>query len=67
MKEELPEESGDYEISYDAEAKQWVVKRETNARATKRTKTKQEAIDYAKPLAEKYEVKLVIHTKKDSE
>lgn len=67
IKEELPEESGNYEISYDAESKQWVVKRETNARATKRTKTKQQAIDYAKPLAEKHEVKLVIHTKKDSE
>lgn len=67
VKEELPEESGNYEISYDAESKQWVVKRETNARATKRTKTKQQAIDYAKPLAEKHEVKLVIHTKKDSE
>lgn len=65
VKEEPAQEGGNYDISYDAESKQWVVKRESNARATKRTKTKQEAIDYAKPLAEKYEVKLIIHTKKD--
>ena len=65
VKEEPAQEGGNYDISYDAEAKQWVVKRESNARATKRTKTKQEAIDYAKPLAEKQEVKLIVHTKKD--
>lgn len=65
VKEEPAQEGGNYDISYDAEAKQWVVKRESNERATKRTKTKQEAIDYAKPLAEKYEVKLIVHTKKD--
>lgn len=64
--EEVVEESGNYDISYDAETSEWVVKRENNSRATKRTKTKQEAIDYAKPLAEKNEVKLIIHTKKDS-
>ena len=65
VKEEPAQEGGNYDISYDAESKQWVVKRESNARATKRTKTKQQAIDYAKPLAEKYEVKLIVHTKKD--
>lgn len=65
VKEEPAQEGGNYDISYDAEAKQWVVKRESNARATKRTKTKQQAIDYAKPLAEKHEVKLIVHTKKD--
>lgn len=65
VKEEPAQEGGNYDISYDAESKQWVVKRESNARATKRTKTKQQAIDYAKPLAEKHEVKLIVHTKKD--
>lgn len=65
VKEEPAQEGGNYDISYDAESKQWVVKRESNARATKRTKTKQQAIDYTKPLAEKYEVKLIVHTKKD--
>lgn len=64
--EEVAEESGNYDISYDAQTGEWVVKRENNSRATKRTKTKQEAIDYAKPLAEKNQVKLIIHTKKDS-
>lgn len=64
--EEVVEESGNYDISYDAQTSEWVVKRENNSRATKRTKTKQEAIDYAKPLAEKNQVKLIIHTKKDS-
>lgn len=64
--EEVVEESGNYDISFDAQTGEWVVKRENNSRATKRTKTKQEAIDYAKPLAEKNEVKLIIHTKKDS-
>lgn len=64
--EEVVEESGNYDISFDAQTGEWVVKRENNSRATKRTKTKQEAIDYAKPLAEKNQVKLIIHTKKDS-
>ena len=59
------EESGNYEINYDAANKQWVIRRENSLRATKRTRTKQEAIDYAKPLADKHEVKLIIHTKKD--
>ena len=59
------EEAGNYEINYDAENKQWVVRRENSLRATKRTKTKQEAIDFAKPLADKHEVKLIVHTKKD--
>lgn len=63
--EEKLEESGNYEIRYDAEAKQWVIRRENSLRATKRTRTKQEAIDYAKPLADKHEVKLIIHTKND--
>lgn len=65
VKEETSTESGNYEISYNAAEKKWVVKRESNVRATKKTKTKQEAIDFAKPLAEKNEVKLIIHTKKD--
>jgi len=56
-------EGGDYDISFDAEAKQWVVKRTNLSRAAKRTKTKQEAIDYAKPLADKNGVKLIVHTK----
>ena len=56
-------ESGDYEISYDEEAKEWVVKRTNLTRATKRTRTKQQAIEYAKPLAEKNGVKLIVHTK----
>ena len=59
------EESGNYEIRYDADAKEWVVRRENSLRATKRTRTKQEAIDFAKPLAEKHEVKLIVHTKND--
>ena len=64
-KEEVKEEAegGDYDISFDAEAKQWVVKRTNLSRAAKRTKTKQEAIDYAKPLADKNGVKLIVHTK----
>lgn len=65
VKEVLPTEGGNYEISFEAETKKWVVKREANTRATKKTKTKQEAIDFAKPLAEKNGVKLIIHTKKD--
>ncbi|MBO4412731.1 MAG: DUF2188 domain-containing protein [Clostridia bacterium] len=64
-----PEEDGaaggDYDISFDAKAKEWVVKRTNLTRATKRTKTKQQAIDYSKPLAEKHGVKLIIHTKNE--
>ena len=64
VKAEVEDEgSGDYDISYDAEAKEWVVKRTNLTRATKRTATKQQAIDYAKPLAEKHGVKLIVHTK----
>ena len=57
------EASANYEIAYDAESKQWVVRKENSTRATKRTKTKQEAIDYAKPLADKSGAKLIIKNK----
>lgn len=63
--EPVEEESGNYDISYDFNSSEWVVKRENSLRATKRTKTKQEAIDFAKPLAEKNEVKLIIHNKNE--
>ncbi len=52
-----------YEVLYDANAKEWVVKKENSTRATKRTQTKQQAIDYAKPLADKNGTKLIIHNK----
>lgn len=59
------DEKANYEIVYDAENREWRIRKEGSVRAIKITKTKQEAIDYAKPLADKNEVKLIVHTKND--
>lgn len=57
---------GDYMVSYDEDKKDWVVKREGGKRATKRTKTKQEALDYVKQLTQNQEVDVIVK-KKDGE
>ena len=63
--EEKPaaEAPANYEVVFDADTKEWVVRKENSTRATKRTKTKQQAIDYAKPLADKNGTKLIVHNK----
>lgn len=66
IKEEKESASEDYVVSYDFESKDWVVRKGNSQRATKRTKTKQQAIDFAKPLAEKNEVKLIVHNKNEN-
>jgi hypothetical protein len=54
---------GDYMVSYDDEKKDWVVKKQGSKRATKRTKTKQEALDVVKKLTENQEVDVVVKKK----
>lgn len=66
VKEEKESAGEDYVVSYDFESKDWVVRKGNSQRATKRTKTKQQAIDFAKPLAEKNQVKLIVHNKNEN-
>ena len=69
VKEEPAEEEkeerelGHYTISYDKEKKDWVIKRPGSQRATKRTKTKKEALEIVKKLTETQEVGFVVKKK----
>ncbi len=60
---EEEKKAGIYMISYDKEKKDWVVKRRGSKRATKRTKTKKEALDLVKSLTESQDVGYVVKKK----
>ena len=52
-----------YKVLYDKVKKDWVVKKEGSTRATKRCKTKEEAIDFAKKCTIDSELGLTFHKK----
>ena len=54
---------GLYSVTYDDDSKQWVVKKSGAARASKRCKTKAEALEYLKGLTEGKDVNVNIHKK----
>ena len=55
-----PKELGTYTVSYDKETKEWVVKRRGSERASKRTKTKKEALEVVERLSGNNEVGFVV-------
>ncbi len=60
---EKKEQAQKYMVSYDKESKQWVVKKTGATRASKRCKTKQEAMQVAEKLAEKQDLNLTVKKK----
>ena len=52
-----------YVIAYDKDEKEWVVKRQGSARASKRTKTKKEALEVVKKLTASQDVNFVVKKK----
>lgn len=62
-KEEEEKKLGSYMISYDKEKKEWVIKRRGSQRATKRTKTKKEALDLVEKLSQNQEVGFTVKKK----
>ena len=52
-----------YMVTYDKEAKQWVVKKTGASRASKRCKTKKEAMEVAEKLAESQDLNLTVKKK----
>ena len=63
---EHTEEKPSYIVFYDPEKLDWVVKREGNERATKRCRTKQEALEVIESLASNNVLKVTV-SKKDGE
>lgn len=61
--EEKQKAMGAYMISYDKAKKDWVIKRKGAQRATKRTKTKKEALEIVKSLTETQDVGYVVKKK----
>lgn len=59
------EEEFDYVVSYDSEQRLWGVKKSNGKKASKRFVTKQEAVDYAKTLAEKNDKKVIANKKNE--
>ncbi len=57
------ETSQKYMVTYDKEAKQWVVKKTGATRASKRCKTKKEAMEVAEKLAESQDLNLTVKKK----
>lgn len=59
---EKPEDKkkGAYSVSYDKDSKEWIVKRRGSERASKRTKTKKEALEVAQRLSDNNEVGFVV-------
>ena len=64
---EEPEEQYDYVVSYDSEQRLWGVKKSNGKKTLKRFVTKQEAIDYAKTFAEKYNTKVIANKKNEEQ
>ncbi len=60
---EKKEISQKYMVTYDKEAKQWVVKKTGATRASKRCKTKKEAMEVAEKLAESQDLNLTVKKK----
>ena len=52
-----------YVVTYDKEAKQWVVKKTNSQRASKRCKTKAEALEVAERLSKNKELALTVKKK----
>ena len=52
-----------YMISYDKENKEWIVKKTEGERASKRCKTKAEALEVAKKLSESQDLKMSVKKK----
>lgn len=52
-----------YIVTYDKEAKQWVVKKTDSQRASKRCKTKAEALEVAERLSESQDLSLTVKKK----
>ena len=67
VKAEEVEEQYDYVVSYDSEQRLWGVKKSNGKKALKRFVTKQEAIDYAKTFAEKYNTKVFANKKNEEQ
>ena len=67
VEEEKPEEKKEraqkYMITYDKESKQWVIKKTGAQRASKRCKTKKEAMEIAERLAANQELNLTVKKK----
>ena len=69
VKEEIKEEPKEkhtkqrYIVTYDKEAKQWVVKKTDSQRASRRCKTKAEALEIAERLSESQELSLTVKKK----
>ncbi|MCL2798085.1 MAG: DUF2188 domain-containing protein [Firmicutes bacterium] len=57
------EPSGVYEVVYDQEKEDWVVRKRGNQRATRRCSTKQEAVKVSRELATNQNAGLAIHKK----
>ena len=64
--EQKVEEKPSYHVVYDPEKENWIVKKDGSERATRRCKTKQEALDVIDKLAITNELKVAIN-KKDGE
>ena len=60
---EEKEENQTYRIVYDKEQKNWIVRIDGGKRASRRCKTKEEALKVAKELAKKKDADLSIHKK----
>ena len=52
-----------YRVTYDKEKANWVVKKDGGMRATKRFRTKQEALDYVEGLCDRKGASLSVHKK----
>ena len=61
--EKSVDESQTYRIVYDKEQREWIVKIDGSKRASRRCKTKAEALEVAKELAKKKDADLSVHKK----
>jgi hypothetical protein len=61
--EDNKKSKGNYIITYDKQTKEWVVKRLGSARASKRTKTKKEAMEVVKKLSTNQDVEYLVKKK----
>ena len=57
------ETTGTYEVVYDKEQENWVVRKRGGLRATRRFRTKEEAVQYSKEVATNQNASLSIHKK----
>ena len=54
---------GAYRLTYDSDAREWVIKRDGSERATRRVKTKEEALKVMEQLSENQGVGTHVHKK----